>query len=509
MQRAIMQSTEAFASKLNATSNPLPVIDAPALSPAEYFTTHAVQKADDLRHRQILRKATGTYYAAVAKAKARFVDHEEARRRAAAIKRDAVEHLDRYLLEFEANVQKNGGNVHWAQTGEDAVRILLGIAKAAGVTHVVKSKSMATEEVHLNEHFEEAGIEPIETDLGEYICQLRGEPPYHIVTPVMHLTKSDIADTFESVLGVERTEVAEQLALIAREKLRTEFSTAGMGVTGANFLVADVGMIAITENEGNARLSFSLPRVHVALVGIEKVVPRLEDLALLWPMLATSGTGQHLTCYNSVIGGPRKNGEFDGPSEFHVILMDNGRTKLLADPEQREAAHCIRCGACLNVCPIFKSVGGHSYGTTYQGPIGSVITPHLRGLEEWKHLSYASSLCGHCTEVCPVKIDIHHHLLHNRRNAVAAGFTSWRERTLFRMWLWGMMTPRRYRWLGRLARWGQTLYFALRLDRGWIRTPVDAWTKTRTLPRLAKRSFREEWSQRHEIVKHQPKDSIK
>lgn len=471
----------------------LPFHPAPGESPAEFFDVRSSARASDLDHRRVLRKATATYYAAVATAKARFLDHEAARTQAAAVKREAIENLDKYLEVFESNVVANGGRVHWAQSADDAVRIIVEIAKAAGVTHAVKGKSMATEEIHLNDHLRAAGVEPVETDLGEFICQLRGEPPYHIVTPVMHLTKADIADTFQDRLGVARTEVAEELTMIARAHLRRQFVTAVMGVTGANFLVADVGMVAITENEGNARLSFSLPQVHVAVAGIEKVIPRLEDLALFWPLLAASGTGQHLTCYNSIVGGPRRAGEPDGPREFHVVLLDNGRTRLLADPEQRDAAHCIRCGACLNVCPVFKSAGGHAYGTTYQGPIGSVITPHLRGLGEWKHLSYASSLCGNCTEVCPVRIDIAHHLLHNRRNAVAAKFASPIERAAFRVWLWGMTSPRRYRWMARLARVGQSLFRAIRLDRGWVRTPLDAWTRSRTLPRFAQRSFRQMW----------------
>lgn len=267
-----------------------------------------------------------------------------------------------------------------------------------------------------------------------------------------------------------------------------------MGITGGNFLVADVGMVAITENEGNARLSFSLPDVHVALVGIEKILPRVDDLALFWPLLATSGTGQHITCYNSLIGGPRQVGEFDGPREFHVVLLDNGRTRLLADPEQREAACCIRCGACLNVCPVFKSAGGHSYGTTYQGPIGSVITPHLRGLAEWKHLSYASSLCGNCAEVCPVRIDLHHHLLRNRRNAVAAGLASRGERLAFSAWCFFMKTPTRYRIAARLARLGLAAYRLSGLERTPRLDPLAGWTRSRRLPEIAPQSFKEWWA---------------
>ncbi|MFO0945988.1 MAG: LutB/LldF family L-lactate oxidation iron-sulfur protein [Planctomycetota bacterium] len=475
----------------------LPIIDPHEADrdPAGYFATRSAVKAFDLKHRGVLRKAIGNYNHSVDLAKKRFLDHEDARRRAAAIKRDAIENLDKYLEEFEANVKKRGGQVHWAETAEDVRRIILKIAADHKVSHVVKGKSMATEEVHLNDAFEEAGIEPVETDLGEYICQLRGEPPYHIVTPVMHLTKGDIADTFEEKLQIERTEVAEELTMIARERLRSRFVSAVMGITGGNFLVADVGMVAITENEGNARLSFSLPDVHVALVGIEKILPRLEDLGLLWPMLATSGTGQHLTCYNSLIGAAKKEGEIDGPSQFHVVLMDNGRTRLLADPEQREAAQCIRCGACLNACPIFKNVGGHTYGTTYQGPIGSVITPHLRGLKEWKHLPYASSLCGNCTEVCPVKIDIHHHLLHNRRNAVERGYSSRWEKHAFQVWLWFMMSTSRYRIAGKLARVGEWFFNKLRIAEHDALNPIQGWTKSRVLPALAKQSFRDWWDE--------------
>ena len=460
----------------------------------EFFMDRSHDVAFDPKHRKTLRKATGNYFTAVAKGKARFLNHEEARRRAAAIKRDAIENLDKYLEQFAAAVERNGGQVHWAESADDAREIILGIAKKSGVTCVVKGKSMASEEVHLNDAFEAAGIEPVETDLGEFICQLRGEGPYHIVTPVMHLTKEEIAETFVRTLHVPLTDDASKLAGACRDTCRAHFLTATMGMTGANFLVADYGMVAITENEGNARLSCSVPRIHVALAGIEKIVPRLEDLALLWPMLATSGTGQHLTAYNTLIGGPRRPGEHDGPEEFHVVLLDNGRTRLLADPEQREAAQCIRCGACLNVCPIFKSVGGHAYGTTYQGPIGAVITPHLKNVKDWNHLSYASSLCGNCSEVCPVKIDLHHHLLRNRRNAVQGGFGKWWEALAFKLWLWGNRAAWRYRWGARFARIGDSLYRLLRLQNRTFLNPLRGWTKTRTLPKLAPQSFRDWWA---------------
>ncbi len=451
------------------------------------FQRDAAKKTADLRHRAVVQKNIATYDTAVAKGKARFADWENARSHAAVIKWETLNHLDRYLEQFERNVLANGGHVFWAETAADAREHVLQLARRHGVQKVVKSKSMTTEEIHLNEAFEAAGIRSIETDLGEYICQLRGEPPYHIVTPVMHLTKADIAQTFQEKLGTPPTDSAEELTMIARAKLRHEFMTADMGVTGGNFAIADTGMIALTENEGNIRLSFSLPRVHVAIVGIEKLLPRFEDVALFWPLLASIGTGQAITAYSSLVGGPRQSGEADGPQEFHVILLDNGRTRLLADAEQRDALHCIRCGACLNACPVYKNIGGHTYGTTYQGPIGSVITPHLRDAQEWSHLPYASSLCGACTDVCPVRIDLHHHLLHNRRNAVQRRFDNPFQRLAFHVWLWAMQSPVRYAIASKLGS------FALR--RGIAQRLVSAWTATRELPPPPRQSFKEYWRQ--------------
>jgi L-lactate dehydrogenase complex protein LldF len=265
-----------------------------------------------------------------------------------------------------------------------------------------------------------------------------------------------------------------------------------MGISGANFLIAETGMISITENEGNARLTTALPRIHVALVGIEKIVPKLADLALFLPMLATAGTGQLLSCYNSMYGGPRQPSETDGPEEFHVILLDNHRTRLLADPEQRDALHCIRCGACLNVCPIFKNIGGHAYGTTYQGPIGSVITPHFRGLQDWQHLSRASSLCGACTSTCPVQIDLHHHLLHNRRNAAREQRTPW-ERLLWRGYAVLVRRPALFQLALRLTPLAQMFH---RLIAGTALDPLAAWTRTREFPEAPASSFHDHWRQR-------------
>jgi L-lactate dehydrogenase complex protein LldF len=450
------------------------------------FQNAATAKSADAKHRTVIRRNMATYHQSVVRGKARFLNWEEARARAAQAKWEVVNHLDRYLEQFEQNVTNNGGHVHWAETADEACAIILDLARRHNVRKVVKGKSMATEEIHLNDAFAAAGIQSVETDLGEFICQLRGEPPYHLLTPAMHLSKADFTREFHEKLGAPMTDDPQELTMIARQWLRKDFLSADMGVTGANFAVADLGMIALTENEGNIRLSFSLPRVHVALVGIEKLVPRLEDLAVLWPVLGTMGTGQALTSYSSLVGGPRAANEQDGPEEFHVVLLDNGRIRLLADVEQRDALQCIRCGACLNSCPIYESIGGHAYGTTYQGPIGSVITPHLRGMQDWSHLPYASALCGACTSVCPVHVDLHHHLFQNRRNAVQQRLDPWLQRLAFRVWRWAMEDSKRYALAGKLGR------FALQL--GVAQPFLKPWTKTREFPPAPAQSFRDWWA---------------
>ena len=459
------------------------------------FLADAEIKTHDMRHRAILQKAVTTHDTGVRKGKERFVDWQDARTQASRIKWDALNHLDKYLEEFEANVLKRGGHVFWAETGVQCRDYVLDLCERKGVKKVVKSKSMATEEIHLNEIFHQHGIEPVETDLGEYIVQLRNEPPYHIVTPAMHLTKGDIGQLFAEKLGANPNSTAEELAMIARGVMRNHFLTADMGITGGNFLIAETGSVITCTNEGNARLSAGIPRIHVAIVGIEKVLPKFEDLALFLPLLATSGTGQALTVYNTIWNGPRQADEPDGPEEFHVILFDNGRTNLLADVEQREALHCIRCGACLNACPIFRNVGGHTYHTPYQGPIGSVITPHMRGLAEFKHLSYASSLCGNCSEVCPVHIELHHHLLENRRNSVRSGYGGVLERMAFRIWAWAMSDTLRYRIATRLGRVGQKIVSTPSIKGSPI-DPLRGWNETREFPMMAEESFKDWWQQR-------------
>ena len=460
---------------------------------AQRFLQDAAAKSADLVHREIIRRGMDSYDAAHLKGRARIKDWEAARQKCQEIKREAINHLDRYLLQFEEKVIARGGHVFWATNGAEACEYVKNLATQRGVRTVVKSKSMVTEEIHLGPVLEKVGIKVWETDFGEYIVQLRDEPPYHIVTPAMHLNRGQIAELFREKLdpGIISDDPADLMAA-ARRKLRQAFFTAEMGISGANFLVADAGVVAISTNEGNGRLCTSVPRIHIVVTGIEKVIPRLEDLAVLWPVLATSGTGQGITTYSTLIGGPRRAGEVDGPEEFHVVLVDNGRSQLLADAEQREVLHCIRCGACLNICPVFRHVGGHTYGTTYPGPIGSVLTPHLGGIKEFNHLSYASSLCGACTSVCPVKIDLHHHLLQNRRNATEAGATKSSERMMFRAWRVAMLHP----WIYALGGWSMRKVLGIVYGMGLAGTfldPMRVWNRYRAPMPLPSESFRARW----------------
>jgi L-lactate dehydrogenase complex protein LldF len=460
-------------------------------TPAQRFLRAAAEKSADLAHRDIIRKNMESYDAAHQRGRSRFKDWEAARRRCQQIKREAVNNLDKYLLQFEEKVTSRGGHVFWAENSEQACEYIADLCKRRNVKTVVKSKSMVTEEIELAATFDELGVKAWETDLGEYIVQLRHEPPYHIVTPAMHLNRKQIGDLFRENLEPNLSDDPVELMAAARRKLRQAFFSAEMGISGANFIVADAGCIAISTNEGNGRLTTSVPRIHVAVTGIEKVIPRLQDLATLWPVLATSGTGQPITTYGTLIGGPRRPGEADGPEEFHVVLVDNGRSGLLANAEEREVLHCIRCGACLNTCPVYRHIGGHAYGTIYGGPIGSVLTPHLRGTQ-FEHLSYASSLCGACTSVCPVRIDLHHHLLHNRRDYVEARESKFSERIMFRLWRSAMLSPWLYRIGGGLTRLGLRMLYGMRLS-GSVLDPLRAWNRQRSPVPLPRKSFRAMW----------------
>ncbi len=453
------------------------------------FLHDAREYVRDTDHRAFLRRALAGYYTTRDGQKARYRDWEHARDAANLAKWNAVNRLDEMLVRFADRFEAGGGKVHWARDAAEARTIILEIVRAAGAKAIIKSKCMTTEEIHLNDALEAEGYGVVESDLGEFIQQLRGEPPFHFVFPCMHVRRGEISKLFEEHLGSAPTESPEELTMIARRYMRRLYVEADVGITGANFLVAETGQISITENEGNARLTAALPRVHVALAGIEKCVERLDDLAVLLPMLATAGTGQPLTCYNTLYGGPRAEDECDGPREMHVVLLDNGRAAILADPEQRDSLQCIRCGACLNVCPIFKNVGGFTYGTTYQGPIGSVITPHLRGLGDWNHLSQASSLCGACTDACPVRIDIHHHLLHNRRNAVRA-VPNRLERMGHRMFAAVAARPQLFAAGGAVFRRSLWLLKKLRLPL------LRDWIASRDLPGAPARSFRDQWRHR-------------
>jgi L-lactate dehydrogenase complex protein LldF len=459
---------------------------------AKKFMRNARRVAGDLRHRQIIRTALGNYAIARDKRKEAFQDWPTARTAAAMTKWEAINYLDENLAAFADKLAARGTKVHWASTDRQARDIIIQIVKDKAARCVIKSKSMTSEEIHLNAALEREGFEVVESDLGEFIMQLRHEPPYHIVFPSMHLTRGEIQELFQRELGDAPSDSPEDLTMVARRVLREKYINAEIGITGANFAIAETGMISITENEGNARLTAALPKTMITLLGIEKVLPRLEDLALFLPMLAAAGAGQLMTGYNTLYGGPRQPGEIDGPVEFHVVLLDHQRTRLLADPEQREALHCIRCGACLNVCPIFRNVGGHTYGTTYSGPIGSVITPHLRGLQDWKHLSYASSLCGACTEACPVKINLHHHLLHNRRNAVQ------KRLSYLEQFAYDLLTA----FVNHPLVWSLGLAIGRRLQplhglvKGGVLDPARAWTRTRDLPPLARQSFKTWWRKR-------------
>ncbi len=451
----------------------------------EVFLKNADAKAFDAEHKRKLLFNIGQYDKKVVVGKQQYSNLSLARAKASAIKSKVTENMEKYLIEFETNFKRNGGKVIWAPDAEVAMKEIIDILKRINAKMLVKSKSMVTEEVDVNHICEKNQIESLETDLGEVIQQMDGEAPYHIVTPAMHKSKEDVAKLFNKKKGTPIDWTPEQITAYVRKMLREKYPKADAGITGGNFLVADIGGVEVSENEGNAYMSIAFPRVHIAIVGIEKIVPTLADLDLFLPLLATHGTGQRVTVYNNILTGPRQPGEVDGPEEMYVVLLDNGRTDLLARKEQRRALNCIRCGACLNACPIYRNIGGHAYGTTYSGPIGSVITPSMKGMKEFKHLSYASSLCGRCTEVCPVNIDIHNLLLLNRKDSVEEGYTTRSENTIWKFWRKAMLKR------SRMERGGASFKnFMIR------RFFKDAWGTRRDLPVVATKSFNQLWKER-------------
>lgn len=449
------------------------------------FLKDASIKAFDPEHRKTIKFNIGRYDKAVAKGRERFSDIELARTRAAHLKYKIINDLENYLIEFESNFSKNGGKVIWAQDAREAVKEILRIAEKEQAKKVVKSKSMTTEEIEINDALEAKDIRSIETDLGEYIVQLAGEKPYHIVTPAMHKSKEEIAKLFSNLFDLDKNSSPEQITNYVRNKLRGEFTTADIGITGGNFLIADTGSIALTENEGNGMMSMAFPKTHIVVAGIEKLIPSMTDLDLFWPLLSSYGTGQNITAYNSIVSGPKRANEIDGPKEMYVVLLNNNRTELLKKERQRIALSCIRCGACLNACPVYKNIGGHTYNTTYTGPIGSVITPYLNGMASFKHLSFASSLCGACTDVCPVKIPLHMLLLLNRHESVKEGHVTSAEKRS----MWGMKKMMMSRKLMDMGGFGVRNFT-------YKKAVGNQWGPHRDLPELAKKSFNTLWKEK-------------
>jgi len=455
----------------------------------------------DKHLRSALNIATTRFVQNRALALAALPEAEALRDHARRIRAHTIVHLDRYLAQFAESVERNGGVVHWAKTPAEAVNYVVELAQSRAVKLAVKSKSMVSEEVELNAALEAAGVRVVETDLGEYIVQLSGDRPSHIVTPIIHKSKEEVADLFRTSLNASEAEVADIPAMtaLARRLLRAEFLKADMGISGANFGVAETGSICLVTNEGNGRLTTTVPSLHVVMMGIERLVPTLEDLGVMVQLLARSSTGQKLSVYTNIITGPRRmadnSGEPDGPTELHVVLVDNGRTKILGS-ELAEILYCIRCGACLNACPVYQHIGGHAYNSVYSGPVGSVVTPGLYGLAAWGELPHASSLCGACREACPVRIDIPHLLLKLRAATVRAGLAPAWLKIGIRLYQMAVVRPWLYRLGGRMAAWGTRLL----ARNGWITTrlpgPLSGWTDYRDFPAFAGKSFSQRWRER-------------
>ena len=427
---------------------------------------------------------------------------EEWREEARNIKIHTLDHLDYYLELLHDNVTAAGGQVHFAADADEANAIVGHLVRTRGVKVATKSKSMVSEELELNPVLESLGVDVYETDLGEYIIQLAGETPSHLVAPALHKSKEDVAELFAEHLRVPYDEDIEVMAATARVALRDKFMEADLGISGANFVVAETGTLVIVTNEGNGRLCTSAPRIHIGITGMEKVIPSMQDLAIFLRLLPRSATGQRISSYVSMITGPRREDDEDGPEEFHLVLVDNGRSRMLRDPKLREALYCIRCGACLNICPVYQRVGGHSYGWVYPGPIGAVVSPMLTGLKEAKALPQASSLCGACREACPVKINIPRMLLELRQRTAESEnpeekASSRSERFLAGAYGWLMSDPGRMTFAAGMGRIAQKLLPGMSKRDGWIqKVPLpllSKWTQARDLPPLPPKSFREIW----------------
>lgn len=446
-----------------------------------------------------VQQATGRFVSGRAARVAELPQWEQLRQVGSDIRQHTIENMDVYLAQLEEKILSAGGHVHWAETADDANRIVLHIAKENNVKNVVKSKSMATEEIGLNHFLEKENVQVIETDLGEYIIQLAGTGPSHIIVPAVHLKKEEVAAIFSEKLNMNAPTDPIELARIAREVLREKFLNAEMGISGGNFLIAETGTLVMVTNEGNGRMCTTMPDLHVAVVGIDKIIPDWESLTIFLKLLARSATGQKLSTYTQFITGPRRaEGEF-GPKEFHLVLLDNGRSKILKDPIGRDVLKCIRCGACANVCPVYKNVGGFAYGSFISGPIGAILTPQMNGMQSARELPYASTLCGACADVCPVKIPIPTILRHLRRrvaegDAIALSTIPTPIRAVANLASLALAQP----WIYRIGARLLPIINPFFRKNNWLSNmpyPLNRWTKVRPLPPFGTR-FRTWWNVR-------------
>jgi L-lactate dehydrogenase complex protein LldF len=466
---------------------------------ASKFDFHqlSIKAAGDERLKTAINNAVLRQYTARQLRLLDLPDADKLRTLAGQIKQHTLDNLDYYLVQLKQSVERNGGRVHFARTDEEAKRIIFDIIDRGGCKRAIKSKSMVSEEIELAHALEAHGVDVVETDLGEFIVQIAHDKPSHLVAPIVHKDRASIARLFSEYFGTPYNDDASAMTAQARLYLRDKFRNADFGMTGGNFVVAETGQVCVVENEGNARQSVTTPRVLVSLVGIEKLVPRLADLAVMLKLLARSATGQPFTVYTNLFGGPRKPGEKDGPEEFHIVFLDNGRSEILAS-EYRETLRCIRCGACLNACPVYRKIGGHAYGSVYPGPIGALITPLFQGLGNFKDLPQASSLCGACYEACPVKINIPQHLINMRRDIVSQHLNGAMERVVYRLWAWALKSPFLYRTIGGLQKWD--LRRRARKNGGWVTqmpSVAAGWTQVRDMPAPAKKTFHQLWRKRH------------
>ena len=464
--------------------------------PPTTFNERAHEALQDKNLQLALERAMHHFVDGRLAAFAKLPHGEALRDHARIIRANAIARLDEHLQTFERNARANGSVVHWARDDAEARSIVLRIAQKNRVQRIIKSKSMLSEEIQINPALEAAGLNVLETDLGEYIVQLAHDHPSHIIAPVVHWPLEDVQKLFHEHLGTPLDASIADLTAAARQALRNGFLQADMGISGANFVVAETGSVVLVTNEGNGRFVTTTPRIHVALVGIERIAPTLQELGTLLQLLARSATGQPLSVYTSIVTGPRRSEDEDGPEQVHIVLIDNGRTNALAG-ELAESLYCIRCGACLNVCPVYRRLGGHAYGSVYPGPIGITITPALDGLFPWHELPQASTLCGACTEACPVRIDIPRMLLKLRADSVEAGLAPRWLRTGLKIYARAAKRPLLFKAGRKIAAQAQRL--APRTPEGWIEKlppPLSAWTDSRAFPPLAKESFCERWRKR-------------